>query len=233
MVNKRLPGLDIVKGLAVVLMIIYHFYFDLDYFRYLNIDFSTSFWQGFRYLIISLFLFSMGISLVLSHPDKIYINKVIKRAIVLGIAALLVSIVSYYLFPNSWIYFGILHFIWLASILALALLFHPKTAFILTVLIGIASFLGFNDNVWLSTFQPALLPYNSQDFVPIFPWFSVVLVGVASARLGWHWLLLSQPIFSAKTWMHKTLAYLGRHALWMYLTHQIVLFGGFYLVYAY
>lgn len=228
--NKRLLGLDIVKGLAVVLMIIYHFFFDLDYFRHVSIDFFSLFWQSFRYLIIGLFLFSMGVSLVLSHPAAININKVIKRAIVLGIAALLVSIMSYYLFPNSWIYFGILHFIWLASILALAVLFRPKTALVLAILIWSAFFLGFNDNVWLSMLKPALLPNYTQDFVPIFPWLAVVFIAVAIARLGGHRLIFSQQIWMEKTWMGKTFAFLGRQALWVYLTHQIILFGGFYLL---
>ena len=177
--NQRLFGLDIFRGLAVILMIVYHFFFDLHYFGYLQIDFFTPFWLSFRYLIISFFLFSMGISLVLSHLLKIHLNKVMRRIIVLGISALSVSIASYYLFPNSWIYFGILHFIWLASILVLPLLFHPKTAIVFAVLIFSAYFLGFDDNIWLSILQTMLsLPQQTQDFVPIF---SVVISGFIRA----------------------------------------------------
>ena len=229
--NQRLLGLDIFRGLAVILMIVYHFFFDLHYFGYLQIDFFTPFWLSFRYLIISFFLFSVGISLVLSHLLKIHLNKVMRRTIVLGISALSVSIASYYLFPDSWIYFGILHFIWLASILVLPLLFHPKTAIVFAVLIFSAYFLGFDDNIWLSILQTMLsLPQQTQDFVPIFPWLSVVLLGLAIARLGWHQPIFSQQICWRQAWLQQSLVYLGKHALLVYLIHQPILFAIFYLI---
>ncbi|MBE8159088.1 MAG: DUF1624 domain-containing protein [Betaproteobacteria bacterium] len=228
MIFKRLIGLDILKGLAVLLMIIYHFFFDLHYFQYLQIDFLDTFWQAFRYLIVSLFLFSVGVSLVLAHREKIHLHKVIKRFVLLGIAAFSVSIISYFLFPNSWIYFGILHFIWAASLLALAVLFHPKIALILAVFIWLATFLGLSDSLWFSALQPQILPYSSQDFVPIFPWLATVFLGISIARFGWHQQLFSLLIWS-KLPAHKGLAYLGKYALWVYLIHQPILFAGFYI----
>ncbi len=228
--NKRLLGLDVLKGLGIVLMIVYHFAFDLNHFRFLEIDFFTWFWRIFRYLIVTFFLFSVGVSLTLSHPFKINFNKVFTRIIKLGIAAVLVSIVSYYLFPDSWIYFGILHFIWLASILVLPVLFYPKIAVILALLIFSAYFLGISDGIWLSTLQPILsLPTITQDLVTIFPWLAMILLGVATGRSQYRELIFDQQIWQYPTLIHKTLAYLGRRALWVYLIHQPILFGAVYV----
>ena len=183
----RLIGLDILRGAAIILMIVYHFFYDLNYFAYIDIDFLTPHWTGFRYLIITIFLSTVGFSLVLSHQQKINWHSVFKRIIVLGFASLLVSIGSYQLFPNSWIYFGILHFIFWASLLSLPVLFHPKIAIILSMLIYVALISGINDYIWLTPLKTwQLLPNTSEDFVPIFPWLAVVLFTIGIARLGFY-----------------------------------------------
>jgi len=64
---------------------------------------------------------------------------------------------------------------------------------------------------------------RSVDYVPIFPWFGPVLLGIATARLLaraalWSRLAQWQPPLAAR-W----LAWPGRHSLAVYLTHQPVL----------
>ena len=71
---------------------------------------------------------------------------------------------------------------------------------------------------------------RSNDYVPIFPWFGVVLAGIAVARLA---LLLQasgrpvlEPLKRPAPW---PLLWAGRHSLAIYLIHQPVLFGLVYL----
>ena len=83
--------------------------------------------------------------------------------------------------------------------------------------------------------QPALLwiglgtqPARSNDFVPFFPAFAAVAVGIAMARL----LPLRQFELSAMlatTRPARVLALLGRHSLIVYLLHQPILIGGLWL----
>ncbi|MHB8745447.1 MAG: heparan-alpha-glucosaminide N-acetyltransferase domain-containing protein, partial [Gammaproteobacteria bacterium] len=41
--------MDVLRGVAIVLMIAYHFCFDLNYYRVLSIDFNNApFWLGAR-----------------------------------------------------------------------------------------------------------------------------------------------------------------------------------------
>ncbi len=69
---------------------------------------------------------------------------------------------------------------------------------------------------------------QTNDYVPLFPWFGLVLAGVALARYG-------LPAFTrsgAGTWraegrLARGLAFAGRHSLAIYLIHQPVLMALF------
>ncbi len=80
--------------------------------------------------------------------------------------------------------------------------------------------------VGLSTVMP-----RSNDYVPLFPWFGAVLIGIAGARIfqrfGWLQLLAGgiRPQF-----LETPLTFIGRHSLAFYLIHQPVLIA---LVYAF
>jgi len=116
----RMQSIDLLRGIAIALMVIYHFCFDLSYVGFAQFNFNYDvFWLSFRALIISLFLGLVGISFSVAAVNGFVWRKVaIRLALLVGCAAL-VSVSSKVLFPASWIYFGILHFIAVASILAL------------------------------------------------------------------------------------------------------------------
>src|SRR5215831_13116264 len=109
---------DTLRGFAIVLMFAYHLSFDLNFFGAVRIDFNHDpFWLGFRTLIVSLFLGLVGVSLVLAGATGFNREAYLTRlGRILG-CAILVSAGSYLVFPESFIYFGILHFIFAASIL--------------------------------------------------------------------------------------------------------------------
>ncbi|HIO92119.1 MAG TPA: DUF1624 domain-containing protein, partial [Leucothrix mucor] len=92
LIKQRLHYLDVTRGIAIVLMIIYHFSFDLDNFNYIQIDMDSALgWQTFRSVIVTLFLTTMGISLALTHSSGICWSCMKKRTLFLGGASLLVS----------------------------------------------------------------------------------------------------------------------------------------------
>lgn len=68
----RYIELDILRGLAIVMMIIYHFLFDLEYLGKLPaISLYTGFWKGFQISTAGLFLFLVGVSLTLSYNKRL------------------------------------------------------------------------------------------------------------------------------------------------------------------
>ena len=74
------------------------------------------------------------------------------------------------------------------------------------------------------------LPRYTKDLVPFFPWFGVVLLGVAFASAGWHRVPLLAGVM-ASGWGTRVLAFMGRHALALYLLHLPILFGVVMLLY--
>ncbi len=217
----RYAQIDALRGVAVILMIFYHFCFDLNYFHWINVDFyQQPFWINLRGFIVTLFLGLVGVSLVLAQAAKWRV--VLSRLARLLVCAILVSVGSYAVFPNSMIFFGVLHFILLASVLGLGLLRFPALHLPLgglLLLIGLTVQHPLFDQpalqwIGLMTHKPM-----TEDYVPLLPWLGVVLLGMFVARVPW----IKKPwqahgILRGFTWT-------GRHSLLIYMLHQPVLLG--------
>jgi len=227
--TKRIDTLDIFRGFAILMMMVYHFSYDLNYFHFISVHFSREiFWLTFRYTIVTIFLLSVGISLVLAHKDGISIRRLQKRALLLGGSSLLVTAVTYFQFPRTWVYFGILHFIFVASFLALPFISRPRLSLVVSLAIFGLSAMGYLNFYELFIYiKPILhLPRHTEDFLPIFPWLGVVLMGVTIGRYNISYDFI--PHISANEWL-KLPALLGRNALLVYLLHLPIIFGLVYL----
>jgi uncharacterized membrane protein len=241
--SARLPLLDAARGLAVVAMVVYHFSWDLRYFGYIASDVEGAFrWRVFAHSTAGAFLLIVGISLVLSTRRGFNAQKFLRRLGVLVAAALAITLVTYLLFPDSYIFFGVLHHIALASALGLLFLRLP-----IPVVIGalIACFFAppllsgpTFDRPWLLWLGLETEFPRTNDFVPLLPWFGVVLAGIAAARV---WAILAPhahkfplPVgkgaqLALPSRIEWPLVWLGRQSLLIYLLHQPILFGVVYL----
>ena len=127
--QSRIPAIDALRGFPLLLMIAYHFLFDLNWFGVVRIDFDNDpFWLGYRALVVSWFLLLVGVSLVLADRAGLSRTHFWRRIAVVGGCALLVSVASYVTFPKTFISFGILHCIAVASILGWPLVRRPYIA---------------------------------------------------------------------------------------------------------
>ena len=209
-------------------MVIFHFSFDLNHFHFLELDLKHDvFWKYFRIVIVSMFVFTSGISLQLTHLKKFDRVKAKKRVLLLGAASLLVSIGSYTQFPNTWIYFGILHFFLFSSIVGLFFIRVPRIAFILGSFILIASYFDFINTHWLYGIlkYPLHLPlYYTEDLAKIFPWFGLFLLGMASVKYIFHVNIFSKSNKNTNYFLSDFLSFLGKKSLLIYLIHQPLLF---------
>ena len=227
--------LDVSRGFAILLMFIYHFIFDLDYYGFIQQNFTQDeIWINFRIIIVTFFLLIMGISLFLSSYRGLSKKRFQRRLFLLIFYSSLVSISSWIIYPSSMIFFGILHFITVASVLGLLFIHLGK----INLAIGL-SLIVISQNVSHSFFdQPYIqwlglmtrLPVTV-DYVPILPWFGVVLIGIYLGQL-----LSQQPNKSLlKSWQcndtfSKTLALGGRYSLHIYMLHQPLFLGILYII---
>ena len=218
----RYLQLDFIRGIAIVLMVVFHISFDLNNFNFINIDiYNGLFWKYFRLLILTLFILSVGISLELTNKNTIDLKKNLKRSILLLFFSTLISISSYFIFPNTWIYFGVLHFIAFGSILGLLFIKLKWLNLFIGSSVVIGSFFNFIDMHWLyNSLQELLyLPRKTEDLVSFTPWFGVLLIGIFIAKKELYLFTLRENKFTL------FISYLGKHSLVIYLIHQPIFFG--------
>ena len=127
--SARIDSVDDLRGIAILAMIAYHFSYDLRFYGVVAWDFEHGpFWLVTRTLIAGTFLMVAGVGLVLADRAGAPPSHFWKRFGVIAACALAVSIGSYIVFPRTFIYFGVLHCIAIASVLAWPLARHPALA---------------------------------------------------------------------------------------------------------
>jgi len=229
--SGRIVWIDIARALALVAMAIYHFAWDLQNFGYIEAPtVDVGGWKLFARADASSFLFLVGVSLVLANHPVIRWGSFWKRFAMIAAAAAAITVVTYFVTPRDFIFFGILHSIAVASLIGLLFLRVPPA---ITILAAVFTFLApwylkaplFDHPVlWFIGLSDRLRPSN--DYVPLLPWLTPVLLGIAAARVlkakqGFDWLRRHAPHGR----IASTLALGGRHSLAFYLLHQPILFG--------
>jgi uncharacterized membrane protein len=238
---KRFDRLDALRGLALVWMAVFHFCFDLSHNGLLAANFyDDALWTTQRTCILSLFLLCAGAGQAVATSQGQSWPRFWRRwAQIVGCAAL-VSLGSWFMFPHSFIYFGVLH--GMAAMLIVARLSAPLKAWLWPL--GVMAmalpwlvqhpFFDHPTTNWLGliTHKPI-----TEDYVPVLPWLGVMWWGLA----GTQWLMArhphclasntsdsgDNPAFDA-SWAHvrTVLAGLGRWSLTFYMLHQPILIGG-------
>ncbi len=211
----RVPYLDIMRAVAVIWMILFHVTYDMRIFGLNQINFAEGFWFAFPRIIAGTFLFCVGIALNYTHKERVKTSALLKRLKKLGLAALAVSIGTYIAFPQQWVYFGTLHCILAGSLLGAFFVHHRKEAFVVMLMILILQYAVGFDIKWVSS----ILQRPSMDFIPIYPWFWVILLGILVGPY------LSRMPFLMRLRTPKFFDFLGRHSLAIYLIHQPLIFG--------
>lgn len=225
----RFDRLDALRGLAIVWMAAYHFGFDLNHFGLLQprqAPHSDPLWVAHRTAILSLFLFCAGCAMAVALDAGQTWRRFARRWAQVAGCALAVSAGSALVFPRSWIFFGVLHA--LAVMLPLARLLAPlgRGLWLLAALALLLPALwrhpDFNGPLlsWtgLVTHKP-----RTEDYVPLLPWFGVMLAGLAAGQ----WLLPRRRgwLAGALPSLLQPLAVLGRWSLSFYMLHQPAFFG--------
>ncbi|MHA6300098.1 DUF1624 domain-containing protein [Devosia sp. CAU 1758] len=227
--RPRLPLIDMTRGVAIMAMVIYHFSWDLSFYRFIPVDvgFDPG-WVAFARTILFAFMFLVGVGLVLGHGDGVRWRPFWKRWLFVVLGAAIITVSTWFTFPDGFVYFGVLHAIALTSLLALPFLFTPiwLTGVVSVVVIGlhfayadalynakIFSWIGF----WV-------VPPPTNDLVPVFPWLGVVLLGVVAMRLLRGTALETRiAAIQPGNVVARALGWMGRWSLVIYLVHQPLL----------
>jgi uncharacterized membrane protein len=234
--HARIPGIDIARGVALIGMALYHLSWDLAYFGMAPGNFPVlPPMRAFSHSVAGAFLTISGVSLALAHADGRIDRAFWRRLAMIAGAAALVSAATLLASPKEAIWFGILHCILVANLMAAPLLGAPFGAALTAaiVIFAVPEFVSSAamESPVVSWLGLGAAPPRTLDWRPLVPWAGFVFAGLAVGR--------SRPgerFFAALAdWRPRAkgfaaLAWSGRHSLAIYLIHQPIMLAIIWLL---
>jgi uncharacterized membrane protein len=230
MKKQRFLELDILRGLAVLLMIIFHFTWDLNHFNFIQTNMYQGFWGVLQKYIAGSFLLLVGVSLTLSyHKRKEHFTQhAIKRGSQVFGLGLLITLATFLFMRESFVFFGILHLIgfaiftsplfarlkWSNAVIGGLLLWgvvYVKTIIVQTHYLA-----------WLGFMYPGM---TTLDFYPVIPWLGMILLGMFIGNTLYKGGKRTFNMSIKENALTNPLLWMGRKALPIYFIHIPVLFG--------
>ncbi len=227
--RNRIFEIDALRGMCIIGMVGVHLWMNYcDFFMNSRYPAFLQFFLDFGGI---LFVILSGIAVTLGHHP-------LRRGLIVLAAGLACTAVTYGadalglgVIP---IWFGILHCLGACMLLAPLLLKLPRW---LLPLIGLAVVgLGvLTESTYVSS--PYLFPlglqtqsFTSGDYFPLFPYLGWFILGIFVGVTAYKNKTTLLPKVNARCLPIKALCFCGRHSLWIYLAHQPILYGIFYLV---
>jgi len=244
--KPRYTLIDILRGVSVILMVIYHATWDLVYVYDVKVEWFTSpFGAGLQAYILWSFIIISGFSFSLGR-------KKLFRGLTVLLASLAVSLVTFFFMPDNMIKHGVLTLLGSAMIiLALTDKLLSKIPYYIGIPLSLLLFFFFYDaQIGYAGFGEALripLPeslfaneltaylgfppegFHSSDYVPLFPWVFLFIFGYRLFGLFRRFDLMKY-LSGIRI---PPLEWIGRHALEIYLIHQPAVYGALFILFKY
>jgi len=224
--------IDTFRGIAIVMMVTFHILFDLSYLGIPLADVHSGFWRLFALTTASLFVFLVGLSLSISYArssahlhGSALMMKYFRRGLGIFLLGLLITLVTWLMIGEGMIIFGILHLIGLSIIIApffIRLGCANLMVGIGVVLIGIGLSV-FEGPIWLAWMGLHPSWFYSLDYEPLFPWFGLVLIGIAVGSALYPEGKRLFAVTEVQAFPFRALSAAGRHSLIIYLLHQPII----------
>ena len=174
--KERIWELDALRGFFILCVVIIHLIYDLEHFKGLklplpNLYYFIQYNGGILFILIS------GICITLGRRSA-------KRGLLILSFGLAISVVTYSLFPDDAIYFGILHLLGLCMLLYPLYKKLPLWSLILisTVIISIGFYFESISvkNPYLFIFGLTTETFTSSDFFPLAPNLGFFMIGIVT-----------------------------------------------------
>lgn len=206
--------IDVLRAVAIVLMVLYHLVYDLKEFAVVSIDYRSPFWFFIGKTSALLFIFISGLSSGFSRSP-------VRRGLKVLFYGMGITVVTYLFMKDEYVRFGILHFLGVTMILSPLLV--RLSSWTLWGLAGSSAVLGFwfkEQVLKTSLLLPFGLMYDgfgSMDYYPLFPYLAVTLLGILAYRH--FYAQRTEPLFPFRLNFELT-KWLSRNSLGIYLFHQ-------------
>ena len=232
--KQRIWELDVFRGICILGVIAVHFVYDLvELYGLVQWNYPPIFtfiqeWGGVAFLLLSGTCATLG-----SHS--------VRRGLIVFGCGLVVTAVTFGMYRlglahySIIIYFGVLHCLGICMLLWPLFRKLPRWVLLLcgSVLVALGLWLWnqpFVDSYWL---MPIGLPWKgflSADYFPLLPHFGFFLLGAALGKTLYRRKESLFPKANTTNIFICFFSFCGKQSLWLYLLHQPLLSGIFYLI---
>lgn len=238
--SQRFIEIDILRGLAILLMVFGHILWDLDYFGV--IPMNNHVYSFLQQTVPPLFFLLIGISLVVSKKkceikktkdEKTFFKHLLVRGLKILCLGMLITIGSLIIMPSQPVFFGVLHCIGFTVLLSAPFLKYRNFALLFAFLFIIAGFILAhytveNPSIFhliIGMHQANVWQYTV-DYFPLLPWFGISLLGIVIGDVLYcgNERRFKIPDLS-KYRTVKLFQWAGQHSLGIYLIHQPIIAG--------
>lgn len=220
--SSRISEVDLLRVVALILMILYHFVYDLDTFTSASVNSQILPWVLVGKSAAFLFIFLSGICSNLSrHP--------LHNGITLLLWGFLITFLTYIALRETYVRFGILHF--LGSMLLLYPIFKNCSNAFLMLLSLISIILGglfkniFGIGPWLLPLGITYRGFTSIDYFPIFPYSGIFILGILFYRFRYAAIQNSSSFY-----LPPVFEKMSRNSLPIYIIHQPILLSILFII---
>ena len=250
----RYDTIDFLKGIAIILMVIFHVFYFPNVYGYTEFKWDTPLLKIIAKIAQFIFITTAGINLYLAYHHKLekdkienivenkieYVKKHLSRTSKLIIIAILISISSYFVFGNMFVKFGILHFMAVSSLILLPFIDSQKILAFIIFIVLVLKYLANNYQSIFYIIPPKLAfisgfynSYGSIDHFPLVPWLAVMCIGLLAGKVIINSdnknLLLDDK--DQKNIINEGIKWTGKNSLEIYVVHWIILYIVFALIY--
>lgn len=208
----RINTIDNLRGIAFILMVFQHIF----YFYDVSMNYTTSY-SLINFIdvsgLISRILFILLAGYMIGYKET-SIEKRAKRSGEILLHALLLTVITYFLYPDYFIRFGILHFLAVGTLLISFVAPYKIVTILILILVLFIKIPIIHPYIDLIIGSGALT--NSMDYFPLQTWLPVLLIG----------LILGQNLDVNKLDLldfNNIITDIGKNSLNLYTTHVIIL----------
>jgi len=205
----RFTEIDICRGIAILMMVLFHTLFDISFFGIGQVNVEAGFWRYFAYATATFFLLVVGVSLVVSHARAStrlsgfsLAKKFFLRGAGIFALGLLVTLATWLYLREGFIIFGILHLIGISVILSPLFFRFKKYNIILGIVCILIGLLVISQMgpIYLQFFGIQAAGSWSVSYTPLISWSPVgMIIPLLLLPLGIHapafWSVDYTPLF--------------------------------------